>query len=102
MSRSHDAVVDDATARRRTSARQVRHAAHVQMMTMVRDTDALEGAVLPVVRHDLGRHPSPRPQAARHPEQRGGFKVWKTPFWKRRTQLRAERNARERHLYEGE
>lgn len=102
MSRSHDAVVDDATSRRRLSARQVRHEAHIQMRTMVRDSDALEGAVLPVVRHDVGRHPSPRPPSSRHPEQRGGFKVWKTPFWKRRSQLWAARNARQRQLFETE
>jgi len=102
MSRSHDAVVDDATMRRRLSARQVRHEARIQMQTMVRDEEALEGAVLPIVCHDVGRHPSPKPKAARHPEQRGGFKVWKTPFWKRRSQLWAERNARERELYEAE
>jgi hypothetical protein len=102
MSRSHDAVVDDATLRRRMSARQVRHAARIQMQVMVRDTDALEGAVLPVVCHDVGRHTSPRPSDPRHPEQRDGFKVWKTPFWKRRSQLWAERNARERELFEAE
>jgi len=102
MSRSHDAVVDDATSRRRTSARQVRHSARIQMQTMVRDDDALESFVLPEVCHDVGRHTSPKPQPARHPEQRGGFKVWKTPFWKRRSQLWAERNARERELFEAE
>ena len=103
MSRSHDdAVLDDATLRRRTSARQVRHATRIQMQTMVRDEEALEGVVLPVVCHDLGRHTSPRPAPARHPEQREGFKVWKTPFWKRRSQLWAERNAMERHLFDEE
>jgi hypothetical protein len=103
MSRSHDdAVLDDATLRRRMSARQVRHAARIQMQTMVRDEDALEGAVLPVVCHDVGRHTSPRPGPARHPEQRGGFKVWKTPFWKRRSQIWAQRNAMERQLHEAE
>jgi hypothetical protein len=102
MSHSHDAAVEDATNRRRMSARQVRHAARIQMQVMVRDEDALEGAVLPVVCHDVGRHPSSRPAPARHPEQRGGFKVWKTPFWKRRSQLWAERNARERQLYKAD
>jgi hypothetical protein len=72
------------------------------MHVMERDEDALEGAVLPVVCHDVGRHPSSRPSPARHPEQRDGFKVWKTPFWKRRTQLWAERNAQERQLYKEE
>ena len=102
MSRSHDAVVDDATMRRRMSARQVRHEARIQMQTMVRDSEELEAAVLPVGCHDVGRHPSPKPHTSRHPETRGGFKVWKTPFWKRRSQLWAERNAIERQLYEAE
>jgi hypothetical protein len=102
MSRSRDEVLDDATLRRRMSARQVRHAARVQTKVMVRDEDALEAAVLPVGCHDVGRHTSPRPTPARHPEQRGGFKVWKTPFWKRRSRLRAERNAQERQLYQAD
>ncbi len=84
------------------SARQVRHASRVQMQVMVRDADALESTVLPVACHDVGRHTSPRPSPSRHPEQRSGFKVWKTPFWKRRSQLWAERNAAERELYRGE
>jgi hypothetical protein len=84
------------------SARQVRHAARIQMQVMVRDEDALEAAVLPVVCHDVGRHVSARPADPRHPEQRGGFKVWKTPFWKRRSQLWAEQNARQRELYRAE
>jgi len=102
MSHSHDAVVEDATLRRRMSARQVRHAARIQMQEMVRDEDALEEAVLPIVPHDVGRHPTSRPVPARHPEQRDGFKVWKTPFWKRRSHLWAERNARERQLLHDE
>ena len=84
------------------SARQVRHAARVQTKVMVRDADALEAAVLPVACHDVGRHTSPRPPLARHPEQRSGFKVWKTPFWKRRSQLWAQRNAVQRELYRAE
>lgn len=98
MSRSREEIVVDASDRRRLSARQVRHAARVQMMAMRRDEEALEESVLPIACHDLGRHASPRFQAPRHPEQRSGFKVWKTQFWKRRSQLRAERNARERQL----
>jgi hypothetical protein len=71
-------------------------------MVRDRDEDALEEAVLPVVCHDLGRHTSPRPLPSRHPEQRDGFKVWKTPFWKRRSQLWAQRNAEMRRLQNAE
>jgi hypothetical protein len=101
MSRARDDVLDDATHRRRTSARQVRHAARMQMHVLVRDEDALEDAVLPTGCHDVGRHASPKPRTKSAPRSgaRGGFKVWKTPFWKRRRQLWAERNAVERQLY---
>ena len=102
MSRSRDEVVADATLKRRMSARQVRHASRVQTKVMAIDQDALEGAVLPEVCHDLGRHPSPRPAPVRHPEQRGGFKVWKTPFWKRRKQLRSQRYAKERLIQQAD
>lgn len=98
MSQSRDAALYDATLKRRMSARQERHAAHVQIQLMVRDEEARDGVVLPVAAHDVGRRTTPRRAPARHPEQRAGFKVWKTPFWKRRSQLWAERNARERQL----
>jgi hypothetical protein len=69
------------------------------MHTLVRDEDALEDAVLPTGCHDVGRRASPKPKTAPRPGSRGGFKVWKTPFWKRRRQLWAERNAVERQLH---
>jgi hypothetical protein len=101
MSRTRDDVVSDAALHRRQSARQVRHEARMQMQTMVGDEDALEDAVLPTGCHDVGRKASPKPKV---PSRRGrrGFKVWKTPFWKRRRQLWAERNAAERQLYRAE
>ena len=92
MSRAHDAP-EDAARRRRSSARQVRHAARTHLQTMVGDEDALDEAVLPTGRHDLGRKASPKPAKVPQPGRRRGFKVWKTPFWKRRRQLWAERNA---------
>jgi len=99
MSRTRADIVDDAALRRRLTARQVRHAARMQMHTLVRDEDALEDAVLPTGCHDVGRHTSPKPRSVPAPGRRGGFKVWKTPFWKRRRQLWAARNADERRLY---
>lgn len=99
MSRTRADVVDDATLRRRSSARQVRHSARIQMRTLVRDEDALEDAVLPTGCHDLGRRASPKPKDPPPPGRRGGFKVWKTPFWKRRRQLWAARNEVERRLH---
>ncbi|HLY83798.1 MAG TPA: hypothetical protein VKQ71_12470 [Acidimicrobiales bacterium] len=101
MSRAQDAP-EDAALRRRRSARQVRHTARMHLQIMAGDGDALDDAVLPTGCHDLGRRASPKPQTARQPGRRPGFKVWKSPFWKRRRQLWATRNAAERQLIEAE
>lgn len=98
MSHSHHDVLEDATLRKRSSARQVRHAARIQMQLLAGDEEALEDAVLPIVCHDVGRRSSPKPKQAPQPGRRGGFKVWKTPFWKRRSQMWAQRNAMERQI----
>jgi hypothetical protein len=67
---------------------------------MAGDDEALEDAdvLCPQVHHDLGRKASPAPNKARKPGRRAGFKVWKTPFWKRRRALWAERNAAARRI----
>jgi hypothetical protein len=66
------------------------------------DDEALDDAVLPVVPHDVGRKVSPKPKSAPEYPRRGGFKVWKTAFWKRRSQLWAERNAEARAIARAE
>ena len=101
MSRAQDAL-PDAGRHRRSTSRQVRHTTRLYLQTMARDDEAREDAVLPVGRHDIGRKASPRPQRAPQPGRRGGFKVWKTPFWKRRRQLWHQRNAVERAIVVGE
>lgn len=101
MSRAHEAPEDPALHRRR-SARRVRHEARIHLQAMVRDDDAIEDAVLPTVRHDIGRKTSPKPPKPPQPGRRRGFKVWKTPFWKRRRQLWAEQNKAQRHVGESE
>lgn len=95
MSRAQDAP-EGAALHRRRSTRQVRHAARAHLQTVAGDGDALDDVVLPTGRHDIGRKASPKPAKAAQPGRRQGFKVWKTPFWKRRRQLWAERNAAER------
>lgn len=64
------------------------------------DEDVLEDADArcPKDAHDLGRHVSSPPPKALKDGRRGGFKVWKTPYWKRRKSLRAKRNAELRQL----
>lgn len=102
--RPPDDIVEDAPEHRRRTARQVRHNARTKLHVLVGDDEALEDADLlcPQAPHDLGRKTSPPPRRSDKPGRRGGFKVWKTPFWKRRRALWAERNAAERRLAEAD
>lgn len=94
--------VEDAQGRRRQSSRATRHAVRSHLHVACLDEDFLDDAVLPVVAHDVGRKVSPKPRRTPEYPRRGGFKVWKTTFWKRRRQLWAERNAAARALAEAE
>ena len=94
--------LEDAQGRRRQSSRSTRHAVRSHLHIASLDEDSLDDAVLPVVPHDVGRKASPKPKGAPAPGRRGGFKVWKTAFWKRRRRLWAERNAAERAIAESE
>jgi len=98
--RPPDGLIEDAPEHRKRTARQVRHTSRTTLHVLVQDEDALEDADLlcPQVHHDLGRKKSPPPQKAQKPGRRSGFKVWKTPFWKRRRSLWAERNAATRRI----
>ncbi len=101
MSRVMDApFVEDALGHRRRSSRTTRHAVRSHLHVAAWDEEALDEAVLPVVPHDVGRKASPKPRRAPEPPRRGGFKVWKTAFWKRRRRLWAERNAAARAIAE--
>lgn len=98
--RPPDDIVEDAPDHRRRTSRQVRHVARTRLHLLAGDDEALEDADLlcPQAAHDLGRKASKPPRKDAKPGRRGGFKVWKTPFWKRRSQLWAERNAQARRL----
>jgi len=99
MSRAMGATsLEDPQARRRQSSRATRHAVRSHLHVASFDDEALDEAVLPVVPHDLGRRASPKPPKQPAPGRRGGFKVWKTAFWKRRRRLWAERNAAEKAI----
>jgi hypothetical protein len=103
MTRVMDApFLEDAQGRRRQSSRTTRHAVRNHLHVASLDEEALDDEVLPVVPHDVGRKTSPKPKKAPAPGRRGGFKVWKTAFWKRRRQLWAERNATERAIAKAE
>ncbi|MGH9095455.1 MAG: hypothetical protein ACRDXE_09875 [Acidimicrobiales bacterium] len=99
MSRPTTDLPDSFGHRRRTT-RQARHEARAHLHYAAQDSEVLEDVdlVCPKDRHDLGRKASPPPRAAAKPGRRQGFKVWKTPFWKRRRAMWAERNAEERGL----
>jgi len=86
---------------RRRTARSARHAARSQLKRVVADEEALEDADLrcPLPGHDLGRKTGRAPRKSKEGRRRG-FKVWKTPFWKRRRALRARRYSAERDLAE--
>jgi hypothetical protein len=102
--RTTEQVVEDAPGHRRRTARVARHEARIRLHGLAGDDELLEDADLlcPQVAHDIGRKTSPRKKGDPKPGRRAGFKVWKTPFWKRRRQLWAERNAAERRLLEQE
>ena len=101
MTRLMDApFLDDAQGRRRQTSRTTRHAVRSHLHVALLDEESLDDAVLPVVLHDVGRKTSPKPKQPPAPGRRGGFKVWKTSFWKRRSRLWAEQNAAARALAE--
>jgi hypothetical protein len=98
--RATDPVVEVAPEHRRRTSRQVRHTARIRLHVLTGDEEALEDAdlVCPQGTHDLGRKTSPKPKAGPKPGRRPGFKVWKTPFWKRRRAIWAARNAATRRI----
>lgn len=104
MGRTADDVLEFHADRRRQTVRQARHGARVQLHTAVWDDEALEDvdAACPKERHDVGRHTSPKAHEDLKPGRRPGFKVWKTPFWKRRRALWAERNEATRRLIDSD
>ena len=85
---------------RRRTRRAERHATSVAIQQF--EGDDLD-AVVPVRSvHDVGHKTSSSPPKARKPGRRGGFKVWKTPFWTRRTAVRREKAVAERTVVEEE
>jgi hypothetical protein len=103
VTRGPDDIVEDAPEHRRRTTRQDRHATRTQLHMVAGDDEAMEDVDLASPPpHDLGRRASPRPPKSAKPGRRGGFKVWKTRFWKRRRSLWAEKNAATKRLIEEE
>ena len=103
MTRVMDApFLEDAQGRRRQTSRTTRHAVRSHLHSACLDDEDLDNAVLPVVAHDVGRKVSPKPRKIPEAPRRGGFKVWKTAFWKRRRRMWAEQNAAARALARAE
>ena len=100
MTSSHEdvlAVFDEKPAdHRRRTRRQERHHAH--LIATTRDGDHIDELPMARSAHDVGRKTSAAPRRAPAPGRRGGFKVWKTPFWKRRTSLYRAQNQALRRL----
>ncbi|MHB1928104.1 MAG: hypothetical protein ACYCUG_01485 [Acidimicrobiales bacterium] len=98
--RPADTFLPDAQDHRRRTRRQARHEARARLRTAAADDDLLEDAdaLCPKEVHDVGRRASPRAPAPPKEGRRGGFKVWKTPYWKRRKAQRAARNAALRRI----
>ncbi|MGH9120352.1 MAG: hypothetical protein ACRDYC_00165 [Acidimicrobiales bacterium] len=99
MSRSQ-ADLAHAADHRRLTARQVRHGSKATLQRATQDEQTLEDAdvLCPTGPHDLGRKSSPPRVTEASGGRRPGFKVWKTPYWKRRSALWASRNDAERGL----
>lgn len=102
--RAPDDVVEGAPDHRKRTSRQVRHTARTRLHLLTGDDEMMEDADLlcPQSPHDLGRKASRPPRKQPKPGRRSGFKVWKTPFWKRRRTLWAEQNAAARRIVEAD
>ncbi|HEY2430363.1 MAG TPA: hypothetical protein VGI06_15590 [Acidimicrobiales bacterium] len=97
MQREEERLREKPADHRRRTRRAERHATSEAIRTL--DGDDID-AVVPVRSvHDVGRKTSP-PAKASKPGRREGFKVWKTPFWKRRKALRVQKALAERRLAE--
>lgn len=95
MQREEGRPPEKAADHRRRTRRAERHATSQAIHTL--EGEDIDAAVTARSVHDLGHKTSPPPKSAK-PGRRDGFKVWKTPFWKRRKAIRAEKAKAERLL----
>ena len=94
MQREEDRLREPSADHRRRTRRAERH--RTSQAIHVFDGEDLD-AVVPVKSvHDVGHKTSPPHRKDPKPGRRGGFKVWKTSFWKRRTTMRRQKALAER------
>ena len=100
MQREDDRQRGSKAEHRRRTRRAERHATNQAIHRF--EGDDLD-AVVPVRSvHDVGHKTSSSPPKPQKPGRRGGFKVWKTSFWKRRTSVRRDKAIAERLVVEEE
>ena len=100
MQREEDRLREPPADHRRRTRRAERH--RTSQAIHLFDWEDLD-AVVPVKSvHDVGHKTSPPLRREPKPGRRGGFKVWKTSFWKRRTTLRRQKALAERVLVQEE
>ena len=96
MQREDDRLREPTAEHRRRTRRAERHQTNEAINLF--DGEDLDTVVPVRSVHDVGHKTSPPPQRAAKPGRRGGFKVWKTSFWKRRTTVRRQKALAERVL----
>ena len=95
MQREQDGPRERPADHRRRTRRAERHATSEAIRTL--EGEDIDAAVPVRSVHDIG-HKTSRPPRSSKPGRRDGFKVWKTPFWKRRKAIRAQKALVERRL----
>ena len=99
MQSEDDRLRERPAEHRRRTRRAERHATAEAIHTL--DGEDIDASVPQRSVHDIGHKTSPPPKTVK-PGRRGGFKVWKTSFWKRRKALRRQKALAERTLVEEE
>ena len=94
MDRADERLRERPVDHRRRTRRAERHATSEAIHCF--DADDVDLAVPPRSVRDL-EHKPPGPDSKRG---RPGFKVWKTPFWKRRNAIRRQKAIAERQIAE--
>ena len=96
MQREDGRPIERPADHRRRTRRAERHATSEAIHTV--EVDDLDAVVPTRSVHDIGHKTSPPRSTVPKPGRRRGFKVWKTPFWKRRKAIRRDKAIEERRV----